>query len=354
MFFFTDHGPPAIPFAAVLLILAGAPLSAPAAAPTVAIRSVLRIVNGPSLQDSFRRPLSIATDEQRGLIIVADTGHQRLAIFDARGRARGVISTRQRRPGQKYSEPRAVAVDAHGRLYVADSLNRSVEAMSSYGASLAFLAIPLDEETRRLTQPQFVTVGASGRIYILLSGSRRGLVAMERDGTLVTRIGFEPQAEATLRGPVAVAVNAAENRIAIVDPEAEQAVLIYDAAGRRLVAFGPHGNGDGTFSMAIHATWGPGDTIWVTDTIRHSISVFDDQGHYAGRIGGFGHGPGQFNYPAGCAFLAPDQLVVLERAAARFQVLDLDIELSAPEAPPGAAVGSGQAGTGATTQDSRR
>jgi hypothetical protein len=58
------------------------------------------------------------------------------------------------------------------------------------------------------------------------------------------------------------------------------------------------------------------------------VSVFDDGGSYLGRVGGFGDGPGQFNYPAACAFLAPDRLVVLERAGARGQILEVDPETS--------------------------
>jgi hypothetical protein len=63
----------------------------------------------------------------------------------------------------------------------------------------------------------------------------------------------------------------------------------------------------------------------VTDTSRNTIEVFDETGAFRGRLGGFGHGPGQFSYPAGCAFQSPDRLVVLERAGARIQVLEIDV-----------------------------
>jgi hypothetical protein len=62
--------------------------------------------------------------------------------------------------------------------------------------------------------------------------------------------------------------------------------------------------------------------------MRHSISVFDAQGKHLARVGGFGRGPGQFNYPAACEFLEGDRIVVLERAGGRFQIIDLDIDLS--------------------------
>jgi hypothetical protein len=135
-----------------------------------------------------------------------------------------------------------------------------------------------------------------------------------------------------------------EDEIAVVDPTAERVVSVYGSDGRLRVAFGPHGEGDGTFSMAAHAAWGPGNTLWVTDQIRHSISVFDTDGHYLGWIGGFGRGPGQFDYPIACAFLAPDRVAVLERAGSRLQVLDVEPGLS-PEPRSTSSSGSGESGT---------
>ena len=72
------------------------------------------------------------------------------------------------------------------------------------------------------------------------------------------------------------------------------------------------------------AAWGPEKTLWVTDTRRHSISAFDKDGFFLGRIGGFGRGPGQFYYPVATSFLADDRMLVLERAGARLQVLEIN------------------------------
>jgi hypothetical protein len=142
--------------------------------------------------------------------------------------------------------------------------------------------------------------------------------------------------------------------VAVADPMAEKPVLLFSADGTFITSFGRHGEGDGTFSMVSDVTWGPDGTLWVTDTVRHSISVFDTQGTYLGRIGGFGRGPGQFDYPSGCAFLAPDRLVVLERVGARFQVLE--VQVPASEHPAGATLeqgGPGVAGASLATLQGR-
>ena len=103
--------------------------------------------------------------------------------------------------------------------------------------------------------------------------------------------------------------------------------------------------------MAVHVTWGPNETLWVTDTIRHSIGVFDHRGGSLGRIGGFGRRPGEFDYPIACAFLARDRVVVLERANARCQVLE--VEVGNRENAPGSSssvTGSGSPGAPASVE----
>ena len=107
------------------------------------------------------------------------------------------------------------------------------------------------------------------------------------------------------RGPAAVAVNPDESALAIVDPGAERQVSVYGSDGQVAVLIRPARRGRRHLLHGERRDLGPGGTLWVTDTVRHSISVFDTQGTYLGRIGGFGRGPGQFDYPSGCAFLRP-------------------------------------------------
>lgn len=300
------------------LFVASSVWTAPAAAEP-SIQSVLHVVPGPTLLDTFRRPLALAADSTRGVFVVGDTGNHRIVVFESQGRSRGEIPCSVENPGAPVCEPRAVALDGRGRLYVVDSFGESIQVLTSRGAVLAQLQPGAGSVAP--VRPQDVEVGPSGRIYGVYAGPPAGVVVFEPGGAVAFQLGFEAQ---SFRGPVCLAVDAAESLLAVVDPEAENAISLWTPSGQNVRSFGPHGEGDGTFSMAVHATWGPGHTLWITDTIRHSISVFDDRGEYLGRIGGFGRGPGQFNYPVACAFVAHDRLVVLERAGSRVQVLEVE------------------------------
>jgi DNA-binding beta-propeller fold protein YncE len=306
-----------------LLALALAVPAAPADPVPPSIVSVQLIVAGPSLLDGFRRPLDLAADSSRGVLVVADTGNHRVVTLDATGRARGSLSWVTDDTKGRLCEPRGLALDARGRLYVVDALDDEVEVLTTTGSHLAALA-PTGAGLVDL-RPQDVAIGASGRIYVAYAGPRSGILVFDPRGAIGARIGFAAPGAGELRSPVSLAVSPDESEIAVLDPEAENAVRVYGVDGTLRAAFGRHGEGDGTFSMAAHVAWGPDATLWVTDTIRHSISVFDRLGTYRGRIGGFGHGPGSFNYPVACAFLARDRVAVLERAGARLQVLEVEV-----------------------------
>jgi len=304
----------------------GTPVSADAN--KVEITSMIRIVTGASNLERFRRPMSLATDPHRGVVVVADTGNRRLAVFDRSGRARGVIASAPIDARGTIGAPAAVAVDRRGRIYVLDEIRRTVEILAPTGSRITELNPLLPSTAAEGMLIQDVAVGASGSIYLLYAGATPGILVLDAKGRTTHEIGFLPVASGTLDAPLALAVNELETKIATVDPRAENCVQIFSADGASLAQFGAHGEGDGTFSLAANVAWGPNETVWVVDTVRHSVSAFEADGQFVGRIGGFGAGPGQFSYPVACEFLADDQIAVLERAGGRYQLIQLDVESS--------------------------
>jgi hypothetical protein len=224
--------------------------------------------------------------------------------------------------------------------------------MNSRGVHLAYLRPVLPGDVSSCVRPVDVSVGASGLIYLLYEGERPGYLVLEPGGTIRLSVGFDGPGEGDFAAPMALAVNEDESLVAIVDAQAPVSVRVFDAAGSRVAAFGGHGNGEGTFSLPVHVAWGPGGTLWVTDTLRHSISVFDARGAYRGRIGGFGQGPGQFYYPVACKFAGDGRAVVLERAGARVQVLEVASPDSGTEV--GSLEGEGKVPLAVTTHNVQR
>jgi hypothetical protein len=229
-----------------------------------------------------------------------------------------------------------VAFDSSGRLFVVDGLDPGVLVLTPRGSRLGTLELPVPEGAG--SRPQAVDIGSTGLIYLLCGGPYAGVVVMDQNGRQLPGRGLTPGKE-PLGSAVSLAVNEAAGLMTVVSPRAEKQVRLYGIDGRLSAEFGAHGEGDGTFSLAGHAAWGPWNTIWITDTLRHSISVFDARGRYLGRIGGFGRGPGQFCFPVACGFLSDTRIIVLERGTARCQILEVQMtppdQLTLVETDPG-------------------
>jgi len=74
----------------------------------------------------FNYPRGLALDLEEGLVYVADTGNNRLRLFNAEGVPVQTFGTRGDRPGE-FNAPLGLAVGAAGRLYVADSQNYRIQ-----------------------------------------------------------------------------------------------------------------------------------------------------------------------------------------------------------------------------------
>jgi DNA-binding beta-propeller fold protein YncE len=74
----------------------------------------------------FNYPRGLALDESEDLIYVADTGNNRIKLFNTEGTPIQTVGGRGDRPGE-FDNPIGLAVGAAGRLYVADSQNYRIQ-----------------------------------------------------------------------------------------------------------------------------------------------------------------------------------------------------------------------------------
>ena len=170
-------------------------------------------------------------------------------------------------PGQ-LSEPRGVAVDAKGNLYVADSKNSRIAIFDGNGAFMR--AVGSGGGEGQLKEPSGVAVGPDGTIYVA------------------------------------------------------------DTWNHRVARFGPNGEWLGEWRDPDKGFFGPrgvalsGDSLFVTDTGNKRVVRFDREGKVAGAWGGAGNGPGQFVEPVGLAADAGGRIYVADTGNHRVQAFETD------------------------------
>lgn len=154
-------------------------------------------VNGQSrgVLPGFRAPSGVTFDTE-GHLWVADTGAGRVVRLDIRSGK--VIGGMDRTVG--VLRPVAIACDAAHNLYITDGQTSDVTRYTYFGIRAHALG-----EIRRLAQPQQAAVDAQGRIYLAETGANR-LHVFDANGNSLLAIDIPASKLGAFRGPSGVAL----------------------------------------------------------------------------------------------------------------------------------------------------
>ncbi len=118
----------------------------------------------------FNHPEALALDAA-GNLYVADTNNNRVVKLSAGGSVLGEWGSRGTAPGRFHS-PTGIAVDAAGNVYVVDSENNRVEVFDSSGAYLSSWGAR-GIELGEFSQPTAVAVDCNGDVYVADTNNNR-------------------------------------------------------------------------------------------------------------------------------------------------------------------------------------
>lgn len=192
-------------------------------------------------------------------------------------------------------------------------IERMEKPRSFWGKLLEWVAGPA--ELSRMLRPYGMAEDSSGRLIVADPGL----------GT-VHIFDFERRRHQVLRGrkrerfhsPIGVAIDADDN-IYVTDSE-RAAIYVFNRKGKFLRALG-RGRQSGVLQRPTGLALDPvRRVIYLTDTRRHQVLVLNLKGELLRVIGGRGSGPGQFNYPTALT-LANEKLYVVDAMNFRIQML---------------------------------
>jgi sugar lactone lactonase YvrE len=175
---------------------------------TIAGGPLAGFADGPAGEALFNGPIGIAVDAS-GRIVVADTYNDRIRVIGldgsvgtlaggARGYADGFATE------ARFDTPTGLAIDANGTIYVADTGNDSVRVITSGGQVSTLI-----EAAHGLVRPLGITLSQAGELYVTTEDGR----IFERSGDGSIRVlagtipGFRngPGSEARFRRPAGIA-----------------------------------------------------------------------------------------------------------------------------------------------------
>jgi sugar lactone lactonase YvrE len=221
-------------------------------------------------------------------------------------------------------EPRSIAVDARGFIYVVDNAATGLDVLDPTGRSVATLDAPADDCGLEESF-EYVALGPDG-VYAALSCARRRVAVIGADLTItrVVALGWKDASERVCITGIAVD---RQGGIYVTDACASEMVQLYDANGGLLRAFGTHETGLENFSFASGIALTGDGNMWIVDTLRHIASLFTPEGTRLATVGGKGREPGAMQYPVSVATDPTGRVFIVERAGNRYQCFRVEGEV---------------------------
>ncbi|MCA1579964.1 MAG: TIGR03663 family protein [Acidobacteria bacterium] len=170
-------------------------------------------------------------------------------------------------------EPRGIASDSRGQLYVADTKNSRIQVFDNDGKFLRQFGSK-GKGPGEFNEPCGIAVDAEGDIWVADTWNARIARFSGADGKFMGAIG---PPENAFFGPRAVVVS--RNFVYVADT-GNKKIVRFDRDGKRLNDFGGDGSGPGEFVEPVGLAADASGNLYVADTGNHRVQVFDPEGKF--------------------------------------------------------------------------
>jgi PKD repeat protein len=225
--------------------------------------------------DRLNNPADVALDAA-GRVLVADRWNGRVQIFGADGSYYGTMG--QPVPGGRgFNCPGGVGVAPNGDIYVADTCAHVVDIFNRHWLHLATLGT-VDQagtDNAHFDEPKDVAVDSRGFIYVADRNNQRVQV-FDANRAYVRTIGTTDQSGSDfdhLRGPHSLAVDAAD-RVYVAD-SGNNRIQVFDASGAYVATIGGSwGANSGQLRGPLGVAVAPTGDVFIADSNNHRIQKF--------------------------------------------------------------------------------
>jgi len=266
---------------------------------------VLRFGSNGSGDGQFSNPYSVASNS-RAEIIVADTGRQRVQVFDKAGKFLFKFGSQGNGNGQ-FSGPYGVTVDQRNRqIVVADHSNHRIQVFDEKGEFIRAFGSSGSGDGQ-LSNPWGVVVDSQGKYFVTEYSGHRVSV-FNSNGQFMRKFGSNGAGNGQLSGPRGICLLSNGN------------VAVSEVNNNRLSIFDSQGTfvrhlGAGQLNNSCNLFVDSDDKILVASYNLNIIQVFNLAGSLFKTIGS-----GQLTNPSGVCMDVEGRIIVAEVGGHRFSI----------------------------------
>lgn len=251
-------------------------------------------------------PLGVGTDSHNR-IWIADNGTSSIHVFDG---PKGAYREIRRVPGLATLQPAGIASDHTGRIYVSDAASGNVLIFDDTGEFHRLLIPP--RQGRLLNSPTAVAIADNVRTIYIADPPQKHILALNQEGETVGSIplpaGYSAPASITMMGgflnvmavmqhfvqvisqtgivrgalewesiqyPTAFGYDPIRRRVFVANPR-YSTIEVFTTDGVSIGVFGQAGDGVDQFRRVDSIYVDPMGLVYVTDSRRGKVLVFDE------------------------------------------------------------------------------
>ncbi|MFQ5735609.1 MAG: 6-bladed beta-propeller [Thermodesulfobacteriota bacterium] len=207
-------------------------------------------------------------------------------------------------------KPYGITVDSRGRVIVADTAFKRVHIYDIRDKKYDYIE---EADGELFVAPIAAAVDANDNIYVTDS-ERARVFAFDRRGSFLFAIdGF--------KRPTGVAVNANTGRLFVSDT-GRNVVEVYDLKGNKVKTIGGKGSGKAEFNLPVDLFVDINGDLYVVDTMNYRIQIFNRDGEFLTMFGRHGDGTGDFGRPKGVSVDREGNIYVADALFDTVQIFD--------------------------------
>lgn len=257
------------------------------------------------------------TADQNGNIYVADSGNNRVVVFDKRGFARKIIGAKSKnsKAGYPLRFPMCLALSADKRLFVGSGTGQ-ILVFDKNGKLLDTLPHEQDKLNLPVIKALAMTTDRSGNLYVS-DRQKYQIVIFDSNGNLRLIFGEKGYLPGEISFVNGIAVDEANRQIVVLDSN-NLRLEFFNFDGKYLSEMNLNKSGPNLFIAPRGLAYNPDKKIfYITETLLDKVIALDEKGNLAAQTKDVA-----LSYPHGI-FMGPDKLLyVTNREGREISVLN--------------------------------